>query len=68
VVHIVAAKEGVSSRREDFIESSADGKHAQVEGASSEVEYSDALINVAPMTIGEGSGGWLVQDTQDVES
>ena len=69
LVEVVAAEVGVAVGGEDLEHAVADLEDRDVEGAATEVEDGDLLpIVLLVEAVGEGRGGRLVDDAQDLEA
>jgi len=67
-VVVVTAEVGVAVGGFDLEDTVADVEHGYVEGAATEVKHEDGLIRLLVQAVGQGSGGWLVDDAQHVEA
>lgn len=69
VVEILSSKVSVTSGRKDLKDTIVDGQKGHIEGSSSEIVDNDvALASGLVKTVSDGSGGGLVDDTEDVET
>jgi hypothetical protein len=69
VVEVLSSKVGVSSGRKNLEDSVVDREERDIKGSSSEVVDDDvALASGLVESVGDGGGGGLVNDTEDVES
>ena len=69
VVEVLTAEVGVSGGGLDLEDALLDGKEGDVEGTSAEVEDEDVLlVALLVEAVGDGGGGGLVDDTEDVEA
>ena len=71
VVEVLATKVSVSGSRLDLKDAVLNGENGHIEGAAAEVEDEDvgllALALLLVKAVSDGSGGRLVDDTEDVE-
>jgi hypothetical protein len=70
VVKVLSSKVGVTSGSLDGEDSTGDGKERNIEGSSSQVEDEDVLLLLGLLveSVSDGSGGGLVDDSEDVKS
>src|ERR1700761_2186125 len=73
VVDVVAAEVGVAVGGDDLEDAFVELEDGDIEGAAAEIVDGDDLALIAAFfgaveTVGEGCGGWLVDQTQDVEA
>ena len=71
VVEVLATKVSVSGSRLDLKDAVLNGEDGHIEGAATEIEDEDvgllALALLLVKAVSDGSGGRLVDDTEDVE-
>ena len=70
VVEVLTTKVSVTSGGLDLEDTLLDGKERNIEGSSTEIEDEDVTLasGLLVKTVGDGSGGGLVDDTEDVET
>ena len=69
LIPVVATKLGVAVGALHFEDAIANLEHAHVERAATEVEHQDGFVFGALIeAVGQGRGGWLVDDAQDLEA
>ena len=68
VVEVVTAEVGVAVRAEHLEGAVADLEDGDVEGAATEVVDGDNFVGLLVEAVGEGGGGGLVDDAEDVEA
>lgn len=70
VVKVLSSQVGVTSGGLDGENTSLDGKQRHIEGTTTEIENENGLLllGLGVQTISDGSGGRLVNDTEDLET
>ena len=70
VIEILATKVSVTSGCLDFEDALLDGQKGDIEGSSAEIEDENVPLagGLLVETVGNGSSGGLVDDTEDVET
>lgn len=70
VVEVLTTEVGVTSGGLDGEDTTGDGKERNIEGTTSEVEDEDVLLllGLRVKAVSDGSGGGLVDDTENVEA
>jgi hypothetical protein len=70
VVEVLAAKVGVAGRRLDGEDTTGDVQKRDIEGSAAEVEDEHVLLalRLAVETVGNGGGGRLVDDAENVKA
>ena len=68
VIEVVAAEEGVATRREHFENVLTDLENRNIERASAEVVDCNLLFETLAKAIGECCGGGFVEDAKDLEA
>ncbi len=68
LVPVVTAEVGVAVGGLDLDDALADLQQGHVEGAATEVEDEDRLVVLLVQAVGQGSGGRLVDDPQDLQA
>ena len=70
VVEILTTQVSVTGSRLDLEDTLLDGEERDIEGTTTEIEDEDVALtlNLLVETVGNGSGGRLVDDTEDVEA
>ena len=70
VVEVLASKVGVTGGGLDLEDALLDGEERDIEGSSSEVEDEDVALasGLLVETVGDGGGGRLVDDSEDIEA
>ena len=70
VVEVLTTKMGVTSSSQDFEDTIVDRQEGHIEGSSSEIVDNDLAFTLRLLveTVGDGGGGGLVDDTEDVET
>ena len=68
VVDVVAAEVGVAAGGDDFEDAVVELEDGDVEGAAAEVVDGDDAVLLLVEAVGEGGGGGLVDQAQDVEA
>ena len=61
---------GVTGRGLDFEDTALDGQKGNIEGTATKVENEDVLLgfDLLVETVCDGSGGGLIDDTEDIET
>merc|ERR1712203_440940 len=68
LVEVLAAQVSVAVRCNDFEDAVVDGQQGHIEGAAAQIVHQDVLLRLLVQAVGDGRGGGLVDDTQDVEA
>ncbi len=70
VVEILSSEMGVSGSGLDFEETVFDRQQGDIESTTSEIEDENEslVLNILVQTVSNGSSGWLVDDSHDIES
>ena len=68
IVKVLTAEKSVTVGRFDFEDTLLDFEDGDIEGSSSEIIDGDDFIFVLVETVGEGSGGGLVDDSENVKT
>ena len=70
VVEVLTTQVGVSGSGLDLEDTLLNGQEGNIEGTTTQVEDEDVALTLGLLvkTVGDGSGGGLVDDTEDVEA
>mmetsp|Transcript_19855 Transcript_19855/g.51997 ORF Transcript_19855/g.51997 Transcript_19855/m.51997 type:complete len:790 (+) Transcript_19855:96-2465(+) len=67
-IEVVASEVGVAVGGQHLADAVADLEHGDVEGAAAEVEDHDGLVVLLLQAVGEGGGGGLVHNAEDLQA
>ena len=68
VVPIIATQMGVAVGAAHLEDAVTEFQTGDIEGAAAEIVHGDLLVSLLLQTVGQGGGGWLVDDAQDLET
>lgn len=70
VVKVLTTQMGVTSGSLDGEDTTSDGQERDIESTTSKIEDEDdlLLLGLGVETVGDGCSGWLVDDTENIET
>jgi len=68
LVEIFSSEMGITGGGEHLEDTVVDGEEGDIEGTTTEIEDDDVLLVLLVESVGNSGGGWLVNDSEHIES